>query len=278
MGQPDRYGIIQCLDIHARRHNINVMTSIIDTSLKSIALRLPEFTELASRKAQELVVPRQDGRRGRPTDGEAVSERVIRDYVRRRILSPTYRDPTTGRGGIYGYRHLIELLAARILLVDGWPLDLIAEALKGKSDQEIEAMLPSAQVESAAMMLARQFRSMEQSDHGPPPHAAAMSMPPKGWSLNPALPPRVASVNERLAKRATMKAELPRLLEHVGGEPRKPTGRRMVSFDLADDLVLLVGQDRLSTITIDEAERIGRAVAAALAVNPIAPAKPDPKE
>jgi hypothetical protein len=251
------------------------MTSIRDSGLHDLALRLPEFTELASRKAQELIVPRMDAKRGRPTDGEAVSERVIRDYVRRRILSPTYRDPATGRGGIYGYRHLIELLAARVLLVDGWPLDLIAEALKGKSDPEIEAMLPEPAAETDALSLARQFRSIEPKDWESSSCSVVMSVPRDGsFSLSPSRP-FGSAVNERLARRATLKAELPRLLEQLGGELRKPAGRPMMSFELADDLVLLIGRDRLSTLTIDEAERIGRAVAAALAANPTAPTPPE---
>lgn len=218
-----------------------------------------------------MIVPSGDAKRGRPTEGESVSERVVRDYVRRRILSPTYRDPETGRGGIYGYRHLIELLAARVLLADGWPLDLIADALKGKADSEIEEMLRPTQIDNEALQLARQFRKLDGGERRPPMSAAApASIGSDALNLVPPKP-SLSEVNDRLMRRSMLKSELPRLLDRIGAEPGRPIGKAMVSFDLAGDLVLLIGRERLVALTIEEAETIGRAVAGALLAHPNVP-------
>lgn len=255
------------------------MTPFDELAPRDLALRLPAFAALASEKARELSADQADTRRGRPAESDGISERVIRDYVRRRILSPTYRDPETGRGGIYGYRHLIELLAARTLLADGWPLDLIGEALRGKSDPEIEAMLPIAASGNKALSLARMFQSMDQkgvaSARKP---SRAMAMLAK--DVPPPFPgkPAFSAVNDRLAKRAMLKADLPWLLERIAGRPGIPSARHLVAILLADDLILLVGQERLATLSVEDAEEIGRAVAAALIAAPTTPTPTGPKE
>jgi hypothetical protein len=60
--------------------------------------------------------------------------RVIRDYGQRGIVSRAERQ---GKEAIYGYRQLLEFVAARVLVADGWPLAKIAEHFAHIPDAEL---------------------------------------------------------------------------------------------------------------------------------------------
>ncbi|WP_194744504.1 MerR family transcriptional regulator [Thermaurantiacus tibetensis] len=226
--------------------------------------QLPEFARLASRLADLLGIGRPPGLRGRPPAEDGISERLVRDYLRRGILSPTRTNPETGRGGIYGFRHLLELLAARVLLADGWPLDHIAAHLRGLGEAELLALIPGQPTDNAALALARRFRAMDR--------------PAKGEAFAASLPPSPASpwdeMRDLLSARARLRAELPAVLVAIGADPGALTRREVACLEIAPWLTVLIDRDRLRRITATEAEAIGRAVAAAL-VSPT-PAKEGP--
>ena len=64
--------------------------------------------------------------------------RVIRDYAQRGIVSRAERQ---GKEAIYGYRQLLEFVAARVLVADGWPLAKIAEHLAHIADTELRNLI-----------------------------------------------------------------------------------------------------------------------------------------
>ena len=118
--------------------------------------------------------------------------RLIRDYAQRGILSPIDR---RGKEGYYGFQHLKELVAARVLVNEGVPLAKIAEQFERDRDIVIITLgLPDAPVpHSAALAGAARHgaarcagpaqrageHSLHAPDaggrraaHGPPAHAA----------------------------------------------------------------------------------------------------------
>ncbi|MEA1051674.1 response regulator [Lamprobacter modestohalophilus] len=65
------------------------------------------------------------------TDDERLNERLVRYYVQSGILT---RPQRAGREAVFGYRQLLELVAARALVRDGWPLAKIAD-WNGSADE-----------------------------------------------------------------------------------------------------------------------------------------------
>ena len=127
--------------------------------------RIQRFSEIVGELVQTLNLEKSGGRGPR---GEPASDRVVRDYVRRRVLSPTLRGPESDERGYYGFRHLVEFLAARVLLNDGWPLEKIGERNRSASTEELIALIPGQVVENDAVMLARSFRANVSAPYGAP--------------------------------------------------------------------------------------------------------------
>jgi hypothetical protein len=69
------------------------------------------------------------------------------------------RGPESDERGYYGFRHLAEFIAARVLLNDGWPLEKIGERNRAASTEELIALIPGQVVENDAVALARSFRA-----------------------------------------------------------------------------------------------------------------------
>ena len=72
-------------------------------------------------------------------DGGGLNLRLARHYIAKGCISGA-----AGRDGtraVYGYRHVIEAVASRLLLADGWNLDKVREALGQLKDPEIERLI-----------------------------------------------------------------------------------------------------------------------------------------
>jgi hypothetical protein len=238
---------------------------------ESLHERLPQFAEITGQLVEALGLEKTGGRGPK---AEPASDRVIRDYVRRRVLSPTLRGSGSEERGFYGFRHLVEFLAARVLLNDGWPLDKIAQHNTGAATDELLALIPGQPEENEALALARSFRRDAQrpTDQGAPfshalaeasPQAAAIAQPPE--------------FSDRIAVAARRRAELPMLMRQISGDGAPPEVRNGVTFEFGDRLTLIIDRERLRTITVSEADAIGRAISAALIDYPNLTRGKDPK-
>jgi CheY-like chemotaxis protein len=67
-------------------------------------------------------------------EDERLNERLVRYYVQAGILSRPARE---GREALFGYRQLLELVAARELANDGWPLAKIADWNRGADERAL---------------------------------------------------------------------------------------------------------------------------------------------
>ncbi|MEH6626578.1 MAG: hypothetical protein V7739_09040 [Motiliproteus sp.] len=86
---------------------------------------------------------------------EPYSTRLIRDYAQRDILTRPIRQ---GKEAVYGYRQLVELLAARALVKDGWPLRKIATYTANMSHGELEHLIPGQEGDNDALSIIRRLK------------------------------------------------------------------------------------------------------------------------
>lgn len=76
-----------------------------------------------------------------PAASEAPSERTIRYYVSRQLVSaPTGR----GTSATYGYRHLLEVLSVKLRQMQGASLETIAEEMRQQTGDQIERRVAAA--------------------------------------------------------------------------------------------------------------------------------------
>jgi DNA-binding transcriptional MerR regulator len=93
------------------------------------------------------------------------SERLVRFYVTSGVLRRPRRE---GREAMFGVRQMIEFLAARALLEDGWPLAKVAEYVADRDDDALLALLPPLPAKrTRAEELVARFQ--EQSPAAPAP-------------------------------------------------------------------------------------------------------------
>ena len=199
---------------------------------------------------------------GRGPKGEPASDRVIRDYVRRRVLSPTLRGQDSDERGFYGFRHLVEFLAARVLLNDGWPLEKIAERNREATIEDLLALIPGQPPENEALALARSFRpereGIFEKRYDARDHMGSISDRATRYAEG------LSGNSDPGASLARQRAELPLLMRRITGSDDPPKVRRLVAIEIGDQLTLLIDQRLLHQISLADADTIGRAVSATL--------------
>lgn len=86
--------------------------------------------------------------------GPAPSVRLLRHYTQLGILERPVR---RGREAWYGHRHVVQYVAARWLIHDGWPLAKIAEVTAVRTTEELLDLIPDPTI-NAAQRLIQQFK------------------------------------------------------------------------------------------------------------------------
>lgn len=190
--------------------------------------------------------------------------RLIRDYVSRGIMSKPER---VGKEARYGFRHLVEFLACRQLVSDGWPLSKIADDFSRSSFEEIRALIPGQGQPNEALDLIRSFRRLEVFEQNEAPLPFKRVAPP----AMSATEPDIFSTRSRrdLQNRAQLRnfektQDYQRALNAFDESLFSVIRQDMTAFQLASWIVLLIDQTRLENLTRDEIEEIGEAVKAAL--------------
>ncbi len=188
----------------------------------------------------------------RGISGEAPNERLVRDYVQRGIVG---RPEPRGKEAIYGRRQLLELVVARVLVKDGWPLAKIGEHLPGAPDHELLALIPDEVGANPALAATRRLRFESRQPGGQPPLPRSYNRP-----ASPVAP----NFNLRAARTTRLQAELRSALARLGMDPAGPAAEQVTLIAIAPWCQVLVESARLQRVTIDEAEEVGRAVTASL--------------
>jgi hypothetical protein len=177
--------------------------------------------------------------------------RVVRDYAQRGIVS---RPERQGKEAIYGYRQLLEFVAARVLVADGWPLAKIAEHFAHIADAELHSLISGDQAQNRALTVAQRLRSEAQL-----PPAGGQGKAAREPSLIPA-----GDFRQRAARLSAVQAELREALRRLGLPEDGPAVEQFTLIAVAPWCQVLVETRRLQRVTMEEAEEIGRAVTASL--------------
>ena len=175
--------------------------------------------------------------------------RLVRDYARREILSPVER---RGREGYYGFQHLKELVAARILVNEGVPLAKIAEQFARDRDIAIVALgLPPPEVPAPDTAAAARWRELGER----PSEDAQAARSGAGVS---------AAFMRRSLEGTSQRMDLHQRLRRLGAETTEPRPEAVTRLALTDWCWLLIDTERLRALTLQEADDIGHAIVAAL--------------
>jgi DNA-binding transcriptional MerR regulator len=130
--------------------------------------------------ADDLIASAQEVAKILNLDQEATegNERLVRHYVSVGVVDKPTRE---GRDALYGFRHLVQFVAARRLLAEGLPLAKIAKFTGAVPTETLTEYLENPNKTNEAELLVAVFRSETTSRNSPPP---ASRRPP------PAKPPQ----------------------------------------------------------------------------------------
>lgn len=167
--------------------------------------------------------------------------RLVRYYTQISVLDRPVR---RGKEAIYGFRQLVQYLAARWLLLDGWLLAKIGEETSLRSTEALLALLPGGAPKNRAQSLIDRFRQDSLAPASPPA----------------ARPDPRAQAAWRTAQRARLQRALPALGNRSGSVPQ----RHVVMLELTPWCQVTVDADKASTLTDAEAAMLGEALAATL--------------
>ena len=126
---------------------------------------------------------------------EEVNARLVRHYASLGLLDENARE---GREARYGFRHLLQLLLVRRLLVEGYPAAVITKLIAGKGDAELRALLQGGTSVSAIPanpaldFLARVRRRAGLARPAAPPSLSAPAAPASSVAPAANVPPAPA--------------------------------------------------------------------------------------
>ena len=126
--------------------------------MKPILLSLPD--ELADWRgtAADLADKCNEVLAGVPSltdDAGSANERLVRHYVQVGVLTAPERE---GREALFGLRQIVEFLATRYLLKDGWPLAKVAEIVRTTDVTGLAQLIPSERPRTRAEEVAAKYR------------------------------------------------------------------------------------------------------------------------
>ena len=194
----------------------------------------------------------------------APNERLVRDYVARGIVGKPER---RGKEAIFGFEQLVQFLACRAMLADGWPLSKIAEDFRHANLEDTLALIPGEQRSNEALNLIESFkeesvfkseRIMESRSPRSMSRSVSMDMASEESDA------RSPSFRQRQRRNYEYRSDIGDALRRMGSDFRNVVKYDFTALQLATWLTLFIDRDRADRITVDEAEAIGRAVTAGL--------------
>jgi len=172
-----------------------------------ILLSLPDDLADWRGTAAELADKLNEVLAGIPTladDAGSANERLVRHYVQVGVLTAPERE---GREALFGLRQVVEFLAARYLLKDGWPLAKAAEMVRATDINGLAGMIPTERPQTRAEEVVAKYRGGPKSPRPAAPGSLSVRADVERFSLTPESPPPSAS--RRKAVQQTMKLESP---------------------------------------------------------------------
>lgn len=175
-------------------------------------------------------------------DAGAANERLVRHYVQVGVLTAPDRE---GREALFGRRQVIEFLAARYLLRDGWPLAKVAEMVRATDLDGLAGMIPSDRPRTRAEEVVAKYRTSRA-----PTARVASSV--AGMPLTVA-----AGISRR-------RVSLEENLKTLGNDAGRPERSRMVRIELTPWCQVHIDATKLDEMSEDIPETLGAALTQAL--------------
>ena len=191
------------------------------------------------------------------------NERLVRDYVARGIIAKPER---RGKEAIFGFAQLVQFLACRAMLADGWPLSKIAQDFRHANFDETLALVPGEQRSNEALDLIQSFREapIVKSENIMDSRLEIPVSPSVSFKLESSGDSRSPQFVERQKRSYGYRSDIGDALRRMGSDFSNAVKYDFTALQLATWLTLFIDRDRAAKITIDEAEAIGRAVTAGL--------------
>ena len=206
--------------------------------------------------------------------GSSVTIRLVRDYVGRGILS---KPEPRGKEVIFGYTQLIQFVACRHLLNEGFPLKKIAEDIQLTEIEVVRTWIPGETEDKSAMDLINEFKESPRAFETLSKRDQELAMYNE---LSKKIPSKAAdekeyssdSYQERSRRRASYKIDDDpyyfnkyfELVKEFDENMSKVIKQDLTAIQLKSWLILFIDRLRLQKLTIEEAEEIGEAIKAAL--------------
>jgi DNA-binding transcriptional MerR regulator len=229
-----------------------------------ILLSLPDDLAEWRGTAAELANKLNEVLAGIPTladDAGSANERLVRHYVQVGVLTAPERE---GREAMFGLRQVVEFLAARYLLKDGWPLAKVAEMVRASDLDGLAGMIPTERPRTRAEEAVAKYRTQGRSRVPAATFAlAAQSAPPtprksvqQAMHLETPLA-RAAGISRR---RVSLEENLKALGNTAGRADRSHT----VRIELTPWCHVSVDAAKLGEMSEDTPEILGAALTQAL--------------
>lgn len=175
-------------------------------------------------------------------DTGAANERLVRHYVQVGVLTPPDRE---GREARFGLRQLVEFLAARYLLKDGWPLAKAAEIVRSSDLTGLTQLIPADRPRTLAEGVVPKYRSAGVREPAEDRFGGTLAMA------------RAADMSRR---RASLEENL-KALGNAGGRPDR---NRIVRIELTPWCHVDMDAAQLGAMSEDTPEILGAALTQAL--------------
>lgn len=176
---------------------------------------------------------------------EEVNERLVRYYVQEGVLDAPERE---GREAMFGFRQLVQAIAARFLLRDSWPLKKVAELIRASDLDALLAMAPGATSRTPAEAAIARIRGSA----APQLDRMAMSI-----SRSEAMLGKAADITQR-------RSALTDNLRALGNESGAPERRRLLRLELAPWCHVDLDAEELRKMDEHTPEILGTALTQAL--------------
>jgi DNA-binding transcriptional MerR regulator len=159
------------------------------------------------------------------SDTEEVNERLVRYYVQEGVLDPPERE---GREAMFGFRQLVQAIAARFLLRDSWPLRKVAELIRTSDIDALLALAPGATSRTPAEAAIARIRGSE-------PQATVKASRPVAYAMvrDSTAFDFADSALEKAADITQRRSALTDNLRALGNESGAPERRRLLRLELA---------------------------------------------
>lgn len=199
---------------------------------------------------------------------EEVNERLVRYYVQEGVLDPPERE---GREAMFGFRQLVQAIAARFLLRDSWPLRKVAELIRTSDIDALLALAPGATSRTPAEAAIARIRGSESA----PTDFPAFARTPRTTAKAPDVvaPPMVSACYapdfsdralEAAADITQRRSALTDNLRALGNESGTPERRRTLRLTLAPWCQVDLDVDALGKMDERTPEILGSALTLAL--------------